>query len=381
MRTITRATWLLLPMLVVGISLTIPASSEETRAGVVTALQGTAKVTRASLAQPRDLAFKDDVYLRDEIVTGDASMARILLGGKALLTVRERSIVRITETPGVSTVSVTSGRAAVNVNKDRMRPGDSVEIVTPNATAAIRGTIVVAEVEPDQAGTRSTITVLRGLIDVIQHDAAGRAVGQPVPVSAMQQVLAVGARLSPVQTISGQTADRLSSDFKMRLRVVPTAPGMVQTEVERASQPMTSTKDSPSKDSGKDSDTKTADTKGNSSGGTNAGSGSSGGSGGDRVASGGGAGGGTSTGGGNAGGSSAGGGSVGGGAVAGGSIGGGAGSGGGNDRVASGGGGNNGGGIVDRVVGGGGGGSFDRDRDRDRGRDRDKDKDKGGKKR
>src|ERR1043166_9524629 len=165
MRTFTRAIWLLLPLLVVATSLTI-ASSEEMRAGVVTGLQGTAKVTRASLTEPHDLAFKDDVYLRDEISTGDASMARILLGGKALLTVRERSIVKITETPTVSTVSVTAGRAPGHAMKDRMRPGDSVEIVTPNATVAIRGTIVVGEVEGDDAGTRSTITVLRGLIDV-----------------------------------------------------------------------------------------------------------------------------------------------------------------------------------------------------------------------
>src|SRR5262245_42078273 len=114
MGTLERAIWATLPLLVIGTSLTLTASSEERRAGVVTGLQGTANVNRTSLPGPRALGFKDDVYLHDQIVTGDASMARILLGGKALLTVRERSMVKITEAPGVSTVNVSSGRAAIN---------------------------------------------------------------------------------------------------------------------------------------------------------------------------------------------------------------------------------------------------------------------------
>ena len=235
MRTIHRAIWLLLPLFVVGTSLAITASSEEMRAGVVAGVQGTAKVTRASLPQPELLKFKDNVYLLDEVVTGDASMARILLGGKALLTVRERSMVKITEMPGVSTVAVMSGRAAVNVIKERMRAGDSVEIVTPNATAAIRGTIVVAEVEPDTTGPRSTITVLRGLIDVTQHDDTGRAFGQPVSVSALQQVIVIGGRMSPVQQITRPAADRMAGEFKMGLRATPTA-SAVQSAVDRAVQ-------------------------------------------------------------------------------------------------------------------------------------------------
>jgi hypothetical protein len=279
MRMTTRAIWLLLPLLVIGTALTLTASSEEMRsAGVVTGLQGTASVTRASLAQPRPLKFKDDVYLRDEIVTGDASMARLLLGGKALLTVRERSMVRITEAPGLSTIAVSRGRAHLNVNRDRMRPGETIEVVTPNATAAIRGTIIVAEVDSEDSATRSTITVLKGLIDVTQHDAAGRGFGQAVSVGALQQVITVGNRMSPVHQISRQSADRLASDFKMGLRGAPAAPGMVQTEVDRAAQQVVSTKDSGttgSKDSGKGS-----------------GDGNSGG-GGDRVAGGGGGGGGS----------------------------------------------------------------------------------------
>jgi FecR protein len=295
MRTLRRAIWLLLPLLVVGTSLALTASSEEMRAGVVTGLQGTASVSRASLNRPQALRFKDDIYLRDQIVTGDASIARILLGGKALLTVRERSMVRITEAPGVSTVSVTSGRAAVNVLKERMQPGDSVEIVTPNATAAIRGTIVVAEVEADDAGTRSTITVLRGLIDVTQHDASGQAIGRPVSVSALQQVTAVAARLSPVRQITQQAADRLANDFKMAPRAAPVSASVVQSEVDRAMQQVardTGVKNgdrsadskkgdtAPAADSGKDGDSAKG---GDKTAGGNGGSDRVGGGGGDRA--------------------------------------------------------------------------------------------------
>ncbi|HEY2991984.1 MAG TPA: FecR domain-containing protein [Methylomirabilota bacterium] len=376
MRTIRRAIWLLLPLFVVGTSLAITASSEEMRAGVVAGVQGTAKVTRVSLPQPELLKFKDDVYLLDEVVTGDASMARILLGGKALLTVRERSMVKITEMPGVSTVAVMSGRAAVNVIKERMRAGDSVEIVTPNATAAIRGTIVVAEVEPDTTGPRSTITVLRGLIDVTQHDDTGRAFGQPVSVSALQQVIVTGGRMSPVQQITRPAAERMAGEFKMGLRAAPST-SAVQSEVDRAVQQINGnggvSKDGgsgttdKSADSSKGGDTKSSGDKtasggGNSSGtttGNGGGSGSgSGGSGGGTVLAGGGGG---DSGGGNSGGSNSGGGNSGGnagGGNAGGNVGGGnagGGNGGGNVGSGNAGGGNAGGGNAGGGNAGGGG--------------------------
>src|SRR5437870_4662779 len=90
------------------------ADAEPGRAGIVTALHGTATVTRASLAGPRALSFRDPVFLKDRIATGDESLARILLGGKALVTVRERSVVTITESPRISTVDLASGTIALS---------------------------------------------------------------------------------------------------------------------------------------------------------------------------------------------------------------------------------------------------------------------------
>ena len=44
------------------------------------------------------------MFLRDRITTGGRSFVRVLLGGKATVTARERSVLTITEVPGVATV-------------------------------------------------------------------------------------------------------------------------------------------------------------------------------------------------------------------------------------------------------------------------------------
>jgi hypothetical protein len=125
------------------------------------------------------LKFRDDVLVNDRIATGDKAFPRILLGAKAIVTAREHSVVTIIETPGMSTIDLASGRISVAVDKTQMRPGEVVEIKTPNAVAAIRGTIVVAEV----ASGVSLLSVLRGLADVYQRDPeTGNAVGVATPV-------------------------------------------------------------------------------------------------------------------------------------------------------------------------------------------------------
>ena len=122
------------------------AFGQASRAGVVTALEGAVTVTSASLPQPRPLRFKDDVFVNDRVVTGDRSIARLLLGGKAVVTVRERSALTITEVPGKSTITLDSGKIAVAVARERVKAGEEIEVRTPNAVAGVRGTVFVAEV-------------------------------------------------------------------------------------------------------------------------------------------------------------------------------------------------------------------------------------------
>jgi hypothetical protein len=122
------------------------AAAQATKAGVVTTLEGHVTVASARLPQPRPLKFKDDVFVNDRVVTGDRSIARMLLGGKAVVTVRERSSLTISEVPGKSTITLDSGKIALAVARAKMRPGEEIEVRTPNAVAGVRGTVFVAEV-------------------------------------------------------------------------------------------------------------------------------------------------------------------------------------------------------------------------------------------
>ncbi|PYM72342.1 MAG: hypothetical protein DME10_13070, partial [Candidatus Rokuibacteriota bacterium] len=63
--------------------------------GVVTTLTGTATLARASQSQP--LRFRDSVFEQDKIATAEKSLVRVLLGGKAVVTIRELSELTITE--------------------------------------------------------------------------------------------------------------------------------------------------------------------------------------------------------------------------------------------------------------------------------------------
>ena len=129
------------------------AAGQTPKAGVVTTLEGHVTAARTATPQPVALKFKDDVFVNDRVVTGDRSLARLLLGGRAVVTVRERSALTITELPGRSIIDLDSGKIAVAVAKDKMRPGDQIEVRTPNAVAAVRGTVFVVEVLRASAAT------------------------------------------------------------------------------------------------------------------------------------------------------------------------------------------------------------------------------------
>src|SRR5499426_4765246 len=167
------------------------------RVGVVTNIEGTATVARLSEPGAQPLQFKDAVFLRDRITTGERSFVRVLLGGKATVTARERSVLTITEVPGVATVQLGEGRISVAVSKALMKPGEVIEIKTPNAVTAIRGTVVIAEVQPVSGGHQSTITILRGLVDVTKVGSTGALSGPAVKVGALERVTVVDAQPVP----------------------------------------------------------------------------------------------------------------------------------------------------------------------------------------
>jgi hypothetical protein len=191
---------------------------------VVTTIEGLATVARVALPEPRPLHFKDDLFLRDRITTGERALVRVLLGGKATVTARERSVLTITEVPGVATINLGAGRIAVAVAKGLMKPGEVIEIKTPNAVTAIRGTVVIAEVLPLPAGHQSTITILRGLVDVTKLDQVGALTGPAVKLGALERVTVVSSQPVPApEKITKEAASRLASDFSFVPKNAPAA--------------------------------------------------------------------------------------------------------------------------------------------------------------
>src|SRR5256886_3649773 len=79
--------------------------------------------------------FQAEDGIRDLTVTGVQTCALPIL---MVMIARERSIITITEVPGVSTIDLVSGRISVAVDKSRVRPGEVVEIKTPNARSEER---------------------------------------------------------------------------------------------------------------------------------------------------------------------------------------------------------------------------------------------------
>jgi hypothetical protein len=213
-------------LLLTGAAALLLASSAlaQERVGVVTNIEGFATVARVALPEPKPLHFRDDLFLRDRITTGERSIVRVLLGGKATVTARERSVLTITEVPGVATINLGAGRIAVAVAKGLMKPGEVIQIKTPNAVTAIRGTVVIAEVEPVPQGAQSTITILRGLVDVTRLDPAGALTGPAVKVGALERVTVVNAQPVPApQKITRDAASRLAADFSFVPKNAPAA--------------------------------------------------------------------------------------------------------------------------------------------------------------
>ena len=213
-------------LLLTGAAALLLASSTlaQERVGVVTNVEGVATVARLALPEPRPLHFRDDLFLRDRITTGERSIVRVLLGGKATVTARERSVLTITEVPGVATINLGAGRIAVAVAKGLMKPGEMIEIKTPNAVTAIRGTVVIAEVAPMSRGHQSTITILKGLVDVTKLDPAGALTGPAVKVGGLERVTVVDAQPVPApQKITRDVASRLAADFSLVPKNAPAA--------------------------------------------------------------------------------------------------------------------------------------------------------------
>ena len=102
-------------LLLTGAAALLLASSAlaQERVGVVTNIEGFATVARVALPEPKPLHFRDDLFLRDRITTGERSIVRVLLGGKATVT-RSRA-----PTFTAGPVSAPAGSSLVTSTKPR----------------------------------------------------------------------------------------------------------------------------------------------------------------------------------------------------------------------------------------------------------------------
>ncbi|HYR41228.1 MAG TPA: FecR domain-containing protein, partial [Methylomirabilota bacterium] len=126
----------------------------------------------------------------------------------------ELSVLTITEELGKTTINLTSGKIAVGVAKQRMQPGERLEVHTPNAVAAVRGTVFVVEVTQQGAqGTQgplaanTLVTCVNGAVDV-----APRAnLGQSTQLTPFRTVGVVGAFLGSSRPVTvGEMSQKLA---------------------------------------------------------------------------------------------------------------------------------------------------------------------------
>jgi len=195
------------------------AAAQTPKAGEVSRVEGTAAVARAAAPQGTPLKAKDEVFLRDLVTTGEQSKAQFLLGGKAIVTMREQSSLRITEVPGVATVEITDGLLKLAVNKDKMKPGDRIDVKSPNAITAVRGTTIVVQVLKTAAGPTTLLSVFNGFVEMTPIDpVTGAPKGPPVRVNDLQQTTVVGGGVpAPPQPINRSDAVKLDASFAFKL--------------------------------------------------------------------------------------------------------------------------------------------------------------------
>ena len=176
--------------------------------GVVTALRGEVTVARIARTQPLALRTHDDVRLHDQITTRERSLVRVLLGNRALLTARELSVLTITEGAARATVDLQSGKVGLAVARPLMRPGEVIELRTPNVVVGVRGTGLVVEMVPAAAGARLTanpavittrVYLIHGSVDVsVRNDPTA----VPVHLNSLQVVEVSGHTLGTVRSLS-----------------------------------------------------------------------------------------------------------------------------------------------------------------------------------
>ena len=181
----------------------VTSAQDAASVGTVTRVSGHVIVSRGTSNEMSTLKFKDSLFDHDRIGTGERSSARLLLGGKALVTVRELSSLTIAEQPDRAGLRLTGGTVALAVAGQRMRPDESIDIHLPNAVASARGAVLIAEATRATGPAVSVIHVLSGRVEVITESATLWLTRQSVTVT--------DGRMGPITTLTDRELEHLAA--------------------------------------------------------------------------------------------------------------------------------------------------------------------------
>jgi hypothetical protein len=168
-------------------------------------VSGHVTVSRGAPDKVGTLAFKDAVFDRDRIGTGERSSARLLLGGKAVVTVRELSSLAIADQAGLASLHLAGGTVALAVARRRMHAEERVELHLPGARASTRGAVLIAEASRTTDPMVSAIHVLSGRVDVTDG-------GGTLLLAGHQSVTITDGVIGPITTLTDQDLEHLGGD-------------------------------------------------------------------------------------------------------------------------------------------------------------------------
>lgn len=158
---------LLMVLLTLSVGPAMGLAQAPERVGTIVALEGTAYVLHVGHTASAYVSVQSPVYPGDIIQTGTASKIRLALLDGTVLTLGEQGTLRLTEfvyapaRPTRTTV-LTIARGIFRVVAETLFPGARVEVTTPTAIAAIRGTDWMGEVKAES----TAIVALQGRVAI-----------------------------------------------------------------------------------------------------------------------------------------------------------------------------------------------------------------------
>jgi len=175
--------------------------------GTVTRVSGHVIVSRGTSNEMSTLKFKDSLFDHDRIGTGERSSARLLLGGKALVTVQELCSLTIAEQPGGADLRLTGGTVTLAVAGQRMRPDETVDVHLPNAVASARGAVLIVEAPRATDPAVSVVHVLSGRVEVVTESAT-------LWLTRHQSVTVTDGRMGPITTLTDRELGQLAANLR-----------------------------------------------------------------------------------------------------------------------------------------------------------------------